>query len=282
MKIALLIAALFWSDLGFGQAQIVSSFTVLDYWAGKLTPVQFSHKSLIPSGGELHGFQLSPADIHTLNQAKLVVGLNPLTEPWLLDWAKSNNRQSDIIWLNPDSSKLHLHAWLNPDSAKSMVILLSTKLKGHLKIPEKESQVLLNEELKEIDEAASVINGLFAPIPENRRKIIAYHPSLESFADYFNITVVTTIVDSAVAESADPSIKRYSEILKIIKKEEVRLITYDEGQSNRIATQLARDSKLPSPVSLSFEYLQPAGKEGDTWPTMMIMNARKIADGLQK
>lgn len=276
------IAALLWVNLGFGQAEVVSSFTVLDYWVGSLVPNNVQHKSLIASGGELHGYQISPADIRLLKAARIVIGLNPITEPWLADWAKANNRESDLVWLNPDQSGQHLHAWLNPDKAKVMVSRLNILLTERLKLKDKESQDLADKSLKEIDEAADSIKSLFASIPEERRKIIAYHPSLESFAEYFGLKVVATVVDSAVAESADPSAQRYSEILKLIKDQGVRVIAYDEGQNSRIAEQLTIDGRLPPPISLSFEYLQSPGKEGDTWPTMMILNARKIAEGLKK
>jgi ABC-type Zn uptake system ZnuABC Zn-binding protein ZnuA len=276
------ILALIWANLGRAQGDVISSFTIIDYWTGRLIPESISHKSLIPSGGELHGYQMSPADLRLLNGSKLAVGLNPLAEPWLADWAKANHREADVLWLNPNPSRQLLHAWLNPEAAKAMVIQLNTELSTRFKIPKKESQVSINKLLKEIDETAVVLKKLFASTPEARRKMVTYHPSLESFADYFKIEVVATIVESSIAESADPSVQRYSEILKRIKKENVRLVACDEGQNRRIAEQLTTDSQLPSPISLSFEYLQPPGNLGDTWPTMMIMNAQKIADGLQK
>ena len=282
MRKLTVILALFWAHFARAQGDVVSSFTILDYWTGKLLPDSISHKSLIPSGGELHGYQMSPADLRLLNGSKLVVGLNSLAEPWLADWAKANHREADVLWLNPDPSRKHLHAWLSPESAKTMVSQLSTKLSERLKIENKESQVSLNKLLVEIDEASFAVKKLFAAIPEAERKMVTYHPSLEAFADYFKIEVVATVLDSSVAESADPSIQRYSEILKLIKKDGVRLIAYDEGQNRRIAEQLAIDSQLPPPISLSFEYLQPPGNVGDTWPSMMIMNAEKIAAGLQK
>ncbi len=282
MKKLTLILALLWTNLGMGQTNVVSTFTVIDYWAQKLTPSSISHKSLIPSGGELHGYQISPADLRLLNGAKRVVGLNPATEPWLADWAKANHREADVIWLNPDPSQLHLHAWLNPNEAKRMVSALSLALTKSFGTPDNESQVLLNELLKEIDSTALTIKTLLKAIPESQRKIIVYHPNLESFAEYFGLQVVATIVDSSVAESADPSLQRYSEILKLIKSQKVRVVAYDEGQSSRIAQQLALDGELPPPIALSFEYLQPPGKEGDTWPSMMILNARRIAEALQK
>ena len=282
MKIYIQIAAIFWVNACFAAPEIVSSFTVLDYWAGKLSPNGLSHKSLIASGEELHGHQMSPVDSHTLSGAKLILGLNPQTEPWLADWAKANSREAELVWVNPDPSHQHTHAWLNPVSAKAMIRLLAANITTKLHTPAEESQVLLVKLLKEVDDTSLEVKKLVELVPEDRRKIILHHPNLESFADFFKIKVSAAILDSAVAESADPSIQHYSEVLNIIKVQNVRVIAYDEGQNSRIAEQLASDSNLPPPISLSFEYLQPQGKDGDTWPSMMLLNTRKIVEALKK
>ena len=70
------------SGLYFGliisvKAQIVSSFTIIDYWVGKLLIEPTSiHQSIIPSGGELHGYQLSPSDSLKLAKSKIIIGLS--------------------------------------------------------------------------------------------------------------------------------------------------------------------------------------------------------------
>ena len=48
------------------------------------------------------------------------------------------------------------------------------------------------------------------------------------------------------------------------------------------AQQLAKDAGLKAPTAVSFEYLQKPGTPGDTWASMMRLNARKLADALQQ
>ena len=45
---------------------------------------------------------------------------------------------------------------------------------------------------------------------------------------------------------------------------------------------IAKDAGIKAPTALSFEYLQKPGTPGDTWATMMRLNARKLADALQQ
>jgi ABC-type Zn uptake system ZnuABC Zn-binding protein ZnuA len=60
------------------------------------------------------------------------------------------------------------------------------------------------------------------------------------------------------------------------------VIICDAGQNNRVAKQLANDAKINPPTALTMEYLQPVGTPGDTWPSMMLINAQKIAESLKK
>ena len=94
--------------------------------------------------------------------------------------------------------------------------------------------------------------------------------------------MVGCLLESASAESADPSAKHYADLLKTIRTEKVRVILCDEGQNPAAAQQLAKDAGLKAPTALSFEYLQKPGTPGDTWATMMRLNARKLADALQQ
>ena len=261
-----------------GKAQITSSFTIIDYWVGKLvTGPAAVHKSIIPSGGELHGYQLSPSDSLKLSKSQVIIGLNPHSEPWLNDWIKANNRSASVIWINEKFSQVS-HPWMSPVVSKAMV----KTLHDGLMIRKLSSEVNLNQVLAEINDAEQSVVRVFATVPENRRIIITQHPNLSAFAEAFNLEVAGSIVESPEAESADPSAQNYSQLLKIIKARNIRVITCDAGQNNRVAQQLAKDAKINPPLPLTVEYLEKSGTPGDTWPSMILINAEKISEALKK
>ena len=140
----------------------------------------------------------------------------------------------------------------------------------------------LNQLLTEINDVELTVSNLLSEVPKNRRIIITQHPSLSAFAEAFNLEVAGSIVESPEAESADPSAQNYSKLLKLIKSRNIRVITCDAGQNNRVAQQLAKDANINPPVPLTIEYLEKGGTLGDTWPSMMIMNASKISEALKK
>ncbi len=260
------------------KAQITSSFTIIDYWVGKLvTGPAAIHQSIIPSGGELHGYQLSPSDSLKLSKSRVIIGLNPHSEPWLNDWIKANNRSASVIWINEKFSQVS-HPWMSPVVSKAMV----KTLHDGLMIRKLSSEVNLNQVLAEINDTEQSVVRAFATVPENRRIIITQHPNLSAFAEAFNLEVAGSIVESPEAESADPSAQNYSQLLKLIKARNIRVITCDAGQNNRVAQQLAKDAKINPPLPLTVEYLEKSGTPGDTWPSMMLINAEKISEALKK
>lgn len=258
------------------RAQVTSSFTIIDYWVEKLlVSPGTSHSSIIPCGGELHGYLLSPSDSLKLGKSTVIIGLNPISEPWLNDWIMANRRTDLVVWIDENKS-LSTHSWLSPDASKKMVRRLYDGLmKRNLS-----SETHLIQLLTEIDETEKSVKKLFELIPKERRLLITQHPSLSAFAESFQLEVVGSILESPEAESADPSVQRYSQLLKIIKSRQVRLITCDAGQNNRIAEQLSRDAKISPPVPLSVEYLKQKGQPGDNWPGLILTNAKKIAEAL--
>ena len=260
------------------KAQITSSFTIIDYWVEKLlTDPAAIHQSIIPSGGELHGYQLSPSDSLKLSKSRIIIGLNPQSEPWLNDWMKANNRSSSVIWINEKFSQVS-HPWMSPAATRAMVKTLHEGLMAH----KLSSEANLNQLLTEINDVDVTVSKLFSTIPQNRRIIITQHPSLSAFAEAFNLEVAGSIVECPDAESADPSAQNYSQLLKLIKTKNIRVIICDAGQNNRAAQQLAKDAKIAPPLPITIEYLEKGGTPGDTWPSMMIINASKISEALKK
>jgi ABC-type Zn uptake system ZnuABC Zn-binding protein ZnuA len=260
------------------RAQITSSFTIIDYWVGKLlTEPGAIHQSIIPSGGELHGYQLTPSDSLKLSKSRVIIGLNPHSETWLNDWIKANNRSASIIWINEKFSQVS-HPWMSPAFSKAMV----KTLHDGLMIRKLSSEVNLNQVLAEIRNAELSVVREFATVPESRRIIITQHPNLSAFAEAFNLEVAGSIIESPEAESADPSAQKYSQLLKLIKARNIRVITCDAGQNNRVAQQLAKDAKINPPLPLTVEYLEKSGTPGDTWPSMILTNAQKISEALKK
>ena len=265
---------------------VVSSFTVIQDWTQIIGDKHFEVFNLVPSRSETHGFQLGPRHVKELRRAALIIAMSPSLEPWLDDWIKANDRSSQVLWLHPeadpkDSHDLEgdPHVWTSPKKAKFMVRRIAerlTRLQPGINL-----EVVTEQYFKEISALDGELAALFKSLPTNKRSFISQHPNLGHFAQHFGLRVAGTILTNGSGEAADPSARHFSELLAIVKKDDLRLVVTDTDQNDAIARRLTQDSQLPPPLPLAFEYLSPAGQPGDTWITMMRSNGRKLHAALR-
>lgn len=265
---------------------VVSSFTIIENWVQVIGDKQFELVNLVPSHSETHGYQLSARNARDLRRARLIVGMSPTLEPWLEAWAKSNGRESQVLWLFDDRDAGHKghahgsdpHAWTNPAEVKKMTLILAKRL-GALTTPAS-TETSYRQYVKEIDRVDEELRRLFSTLPAGRRNLVTQHANLSHFAQSYGLRIARTILTSSSAESADPSARHFSELLALIRREGIRVIVTDAGQSDAFAQRLAEDAGLPAPLALSFEYLEPAGRPGDSWVGMMLHNGRRLHEAL--
>lgn len=260
---------------------VVSSFTIPNEWVGRLTGGKMPHLALLPAGSELHGYQISPLDARALAKAKLIVGINPELEPWLADWVKANRRETAMLWISPGTRQSGSHTWIVPAEVRQMLALLAARLKSDPAIGILVTESNINQILSEVNAVDNELRDLFAKLPPSRRAFITQHPGIEGFAASYGLRVAGTILDSSTAESADPSARHYAELVQRVKTERIGVITCDAGQSHSFADRLAHDANLPPPTELGFEFLQRPGTPGDSWASMMRLNAQRLYAALQ-
>jgi len=265
---------------------VISSFTIIADWIQVIGGEQFECVNLVPSHSETHGYQLNPRNARDLRRASLIVGMSPALEPWLEAWAKAHDRIGRVLWLVDDRQGGHAghahtgdpHAWTNPAEVKRMTRLLADRLGAIGSVKETENHC--HQYVKEIDRVDDELRRLFSGLPANRRNLVSQHANLGHFATSYGLRVAGTILASSSAESADPSARHFSELLALLRREGIRVIVTDAGQSDAFARRLAEDAGLPPPLSLSFEYLEPAGRPGDRWTSMMLLNGRRLHEAL--
>ena len=266
---------------------VISSFTIVADWVQVLARKEVELVNLVPSHSETHGYQLNARNARDLRRASLIVGMSPTLEPWLEAWAKANARTDRLVWLFDDRKTAHKnhmhgsdpHAWTDPAEVKKMTRLLADRL-GRL-LPSN-TEVTYQQYVKEIERVDEELRRLFATLPADRRNLVTQHANLGHFAGSYGLRIAKTILASSSAESADPSARHFSELLALIRREGIRVIVTDAGQSDAFAQRLAEDAGLPAPLALSFEYLEPAGHPCDSWTGMMLHNGRRLHEALSR
>jgi zinc/manganese transport system substrate-binding protein len=265
---------------------VISSFSIINDWVQVIGGKGLESYSIIPPRSEAHGFQLSPRHAKDLRRATLIVGLSPEFEPWLAAWAKANPGSGSVLWLHGENHPpvdghqcaTIPHPWTDPAEVRKMVKILAERLQKMEGVSN--TQESYQQYLKEINSVESELSELFAQVPKEKRAFISHHANLDQFASRFGLTVAGTIIAGGSGESADPSAHHFSSLLALIRKQKIRVVVTDAGQNEAFARRLTEDAGLPSPLSLSFESLEPPGRPGDTWVSMMRTNGRRLQQAL--
>jgi ABC-type Zn uptake system ZnuABC Zn-binding protein ZnuA len=214
--------------------------------------------------------------------ADLIVGIDPLLEPWLNELVISNKLVDKVIWLgkpwissagNPKHDS-HIcssdpHIWTDPKIVQMMIEELTATCAQLNGIDRTKLAARKDAYLKSIQQLDQTLSADFSKIPTEQRVVVTHHNNFSRFAERYGIKVVGVILDSSSTEAADPSAKHLARLIQQVRAEHVSLIICDRGERAPAAQLLARETGLPPPIALNLDSLDKQGTRGGTWLGMM-------------
>lgn len=281
--------------LAGGRPAVVASFTIPADIAKSVAGDLADVSSVTPPNGDIHDMQPTPAQIRALARADLVVAIGPKFETWIADLEKSGALRRPVLWLAPelepeehghDEGTPHTHAgddphvWMDPafatDAGTRIASGLAAVVPGRADDLKKNAADFASR-MKTLD---TEIRTILAGVPADRRMIVCYHDNLSRFAKAYGFTVGGTILDGPSTEASDPSAKRLSALLRLIRAKRVPALFADNTISKELPEAVAREAGLPPPVTLYVDALDAPGTPAGTYEGMMRENARRIAGAL--
>lgn len=283
---------------------VACSFSIPGDWTRTLAGDSIQVETLAGPNTDLHAYQPTPQDVRKLLQADLIVGIDPLVEPWLNEISKSNNMTSKVLWLGrpwvsdagappcPCGDPKHAHAqpagasqddphvWMDAALVEKMVDALATRLS---QLPEvsKDSiearRAAYVAAIRQVDQEAA---ELFKAIPREKRLVITHHGNLGRFAKRYGIEVAGVILQTSTTEAADPSARSLARLAGIVRTRNVRVLVLDRGQRAPAAFALARETGLAPPLALSIDSLDRPGAPAGDWVGMLRDNARTLSEAM--
>jgi zinc transport system substrate-binding protein len=258
---------------------------------------------LLPPGVEPHNFEPRPEDVVQLNKADIFVYTNRYMEPWAANILKGvPNKGLEVVDASAgvtfipaageDGHEEHgtgdhdhhhgegmdPHVWLSIVNAETMVENITEALVR--KDPAgsasyRKNAAAYRARLEELD-------GRFrAGLAECGRHIFLHggHYAFGYLAKRYGLTYVSAY---AVSADAEPTPRKLIELVKLMRKNSLNHIFYEELLSPRVAETIARETgasllKLHGIHNVSREDL--AG--GATYISLMEQNLRNLRTGLQ-
>lgn len=308
-RIGLILACLMAGQaLCSGGLRLVSSSTIPADWVRQLAHPAAEVSSLMPAATDPHAFQPTPGHVKRILGADLIIGFDPLLEPWLQQIIVSNNLESKVLWIgkpwisdrgdhlaccpeDTSGAKHRLlrkqegvdpHVWTDPALVETMGINLHSALLRRAGSRQAEGgEARLAAFVAEVRSVDAELRRVLGGIPESRRSILTHHDNLRRLAERYGLRVEGVILRAATTEAADPSAREMVRFAELARRRSVSAIVVDRGQRAPAAETIAREAGLPPPIAIRLDTLAAEG-EASTWAGMMRESARALAEGLSR
>lgn len=180
-----------------------------------------------------------------------------------------------------DHGPLDPHVWLDPvrmADAAPMIAEHLAEVDDALDDEEwsTRGQAVADEILVTHDE----IEQALSDVSDGCRRLVTNHEALGYFAARYDFEVIGTILPGTTSQ-LDPNARDFAELAETLRDNDVSAIFGETSASTRLAESLAaevgRDIEV---VELYTESVGEPGSGAETYTTMMVANAERIADAL--
>jgi zinc/manganese transport system substrate-binding protein len=284
-----------------GRPLVIATTPILGDLVRQVGGDQVDVDVLIPLGADPHDFEPSAAQAAQLRDASLIIanglGLEERLES-ALDGAQKDGvpvfdvgEELDPLPLSTaDVKEGHAgedghgsedpHIWLDPERMATAASLVATQLATTTGLDAAPFQQRARTYADAARAAEAEARALLAELPADQRKLITNHDALEYFAQRFNLEVIGTVIPGG-STLAEPSAADLSELVALVKANNVKAIFSESTVSSKLIESLAREvGSQVSVIELSTDTLGEPGSPTATYPGLIVTTARLIANGL--
>ena len=269
---------------------VVASTTVLADLVALALGDDGEVRSLVPAGGDPHGYEPTPGDVRLLGEADLVVMNGVGLEPWLdaiIGSAGAVLRVGEVV---ADDVRLRQvdgapdpHLWMVPTLAARYVEVIAQRL-DELGQDGLGQDGAVGASAQRAATAAVMLAALedeleatLAVIPTPQRVIVTTHDSQGYFAQRFGFRVATLV---GVSTEEVPSARRQREIVDDVRATGVPTVFLEDHVAPALMRAIARDAGVQVGGVLHGDALAEPGEGPDSYVAMLRSNARVLVEGL--
>jgi ABC-type Zn uptake system ZnuABC Zn-binding protein ZnuA len=268
---------------------VLATTTFLADITRNVTGNRVTVESLLPTGADPHGYQLTPADVVKINVSNVLIQNGIGYEKFLETVLQNAGGERLVITASDGLTPKTMdenggqvgdpHMWLDPNRVVKYVENIRD---GLIKAdPGGEAIYKSNAEayIAQIRELDAWIVGQVNTIPAGHRLLVTNHEALGYFAEHYGFTIVGTVILSFSSE-AGTSAQELAALIDQIKSTGAPAIFLDGVENRNIADQIAAETGVKVVANLHLESLTD-GTPAATYIEMMKYNVSAIVEALR-
>lgn len=250
----LIVAGLMLSPLwAWANMPVVASFSILADITREVGGERVEVVSLVGPDQDAHVFQPKPADVKRLAAARVFVANGLGFEGWISRLSKSASFKGVTVTasngikpraaLDDDDGHQHSHldphAWHNPQNVLRYVDNIAAGLSQADAAGAAYYRARADAYKQKVQALDSWTAQQFAAVPAPRRKVLTSHDAFGYFGERYQVRFMAP---QGVSTDAEASAKAVAQLIRQVKKEQVKAVFFENMSDRRLIDQLAREA----------------------------------------
>jgi manganese/iron transport system substrate-binding protein len=263
-----------------GRVSVVTTLGVLADWARQVGGDRVEVTSLLSGNESPHTYEIKPADVRTIADARILFRVGLGLEEWL-DPAVENSGNRKLVVVDVATGATGIiagdaedkygnpHVWLDPEYAKAGIENLVKEL---VKLDPKGESLYRTREavyFARLDSLSQAIKAQVATLQDTR--FMSFHDAWPYFCRRFGLQVVATVEP---IPGQEPSAKQLARMVDLIRQEHIRVVTTEPQLPSALPDMLAKETGVKV-VSLN-----PLESEGG-YTAALDASAKLLIDALR-
>lgn len=271
---------------GDGRPLVLTTFTVLADMARNVAGDHLRVESITKAGAEIHGYEPTPGDLRTAEQAELILDNGLGLESWFEKFVErvpaphavvSEGVEPVFIRADAYAGKANPHAWMSPVVAESYVDNIA---RAFVTLdPEHENDYLRNAETykTELRAVGARLRADLDTLPPNQRALVSCEGAFSYLARDFGLQEAYLWPVNAEQEGTP---KQVVAAIDFVKDNEVPAVFCESTVSDKAQRQVAEDTGARFGGKLFVDSLSEEGGPVPTYLDLLTYDAHTITDGL--
>ena len=294
--LALALSALSPASWAQTPIQVVASFSILGDLVRQVGGDRVAVNVLVGPGSDAHVFQPTPTQARQVSQAQVVFSNGLGFEGWMNRLLKTAHYRGQQVVVSQGVRPLksaenghhkgHDHGHGAPDphawqSVPNVMIYLGNIAKGLCAADAagcdgyQKNAAAYTAQLKTLD---TDITAAWATLPAAQRKVITSH---DAFGYYAWAYGVKFLAPQGVSTESEASAKGVAQLVRQIKKEQIKALFVESISDPRLIEQIARETGAKASGALYSDSLSPAGGEAASYLDMMRFNTAALTQAVR-
>ncbi len=266
----LLLFLLFAGTQGISREIAVSVYPLAAI-AGQLVPQDVPVIHVVPSGADPHHFEPTPSQVRALQHVDIFFGVDDHFDGWIERFLPESCLR---VYLKTNEDRDE-HIWLSISGGRRIANRMARTLEQQF--PEQAGQVEENHArfLESMRKAGDSIHQILTPYAGSG--FIQYHPAWDTFAKENGLVITGTLSNG---HGRTVSAKQLMQILNQARQTGTRTVVIGLHVQAPVVRTAVRElnGKLVRLDAIG----DPAKPDRDSYPELLIMNARLLAEGFHE